>query len=252
MALQQINNEGRTLPAIIESIQRQANAGIASIDNRFNPIYLQSIVIFGRAELLKTIYTGNRGMASNHYIHEAWKQEYELVYDPLLQTDDCWNHFECPDPISLDDVSNGFRYIGNKKGNNNYMILHSTEQYADYLNDANMVSIMNTKILSLYDGGNRIIKLRNCAPDFKGIKSGKVRAVFANPLDIPSYNIDTDIFPMDGNSVNSLISAIWTTIRFAAYGKPDMVADGSDETQQAQLTRAITNMFLKQAANAGI
>src|ERR1017187_694024 len=113
MALQQIQDEYRTLPAIIEAISRQPSGGVVNIDSKFNPLFLKQMVIQGRAELAKTFYTGNRSIAQNHFIPDIYRQTFELVYDPLRQDkSSCWNIFECPDFIALDNESSGLRYAG--------------------------------------------------------------------------------------------------------------------------------------------
>jgi len=188
-------------------------------------------------------------MAQNHFIPDMAKQTMELVYDELLNqgTNDCWNRFYCPDYISLDSDSAGLRYVGNMKGNTNFMIIRSEEQFSQYLGNPTKVKIMNKSVLAMYVADQRIIKLRDAAPGYNDIKSGKIRAIFSNPLDVPDYNYDTSIFPIDSNSLNTLINAIFVTLRLSAYGKADEVADGSDTGQLAQLSRFLANQFVKQS-----
>ena len=244
----------RTVPALIEFLQREANAGIDTIDSRYNPLFLQQMIVAGRAELIKSAYTGNRGMAENHFIPDIAKQTYELEYDPLLNQNnkECWVKFFCPDVISLDSESDGFRRIGNERGGKAYIRIKSDEQFDQYNDDAMMKKIMDTKVLWWYVADERVMKVRDIAPEYKAIRHGKVRAIFSNFIENPQFNFDVDFIPLDGNSLITLINSLWSVIRLSAYAKPDEVADGSDNSSQANLTRYLFGQFIKGSENVPV
>jgi hypothetical protein len=241
------DNQYRTIGGVTDAILRLTGGGVRSVDNRFDVPFIQQMVVAAIPMLVKSYYTGNRGLAQNHYIPDICKQTLELFYDESLQDDPCWNKFPCPDFISLDNDSNGLRFGGSTNGRTSFMILRSEEQYRQYLGNPTKVKIMNKNVLIMYKADERVLKVRDVAPGYKDLKSGTIRGVFSNFTELPGFNKDTDPIPMDGNSINSLIGAIYNIIRLPSYATPDEIADGADSTKQANLQRQMFNAFIKNA-----
>ena len=112
---------------------------------------------------------------------------------------------------------------------------------------------MDKYVLAMVNAQERNIYLRDVAPEYKAIKHGIVNGVLANPLNCPSYNEDVDLFPMAGNDINTLMSAVYNAFtRFESYVKSDTVADGDSNDQNPQLSRYLMSLMIKQSQGSGI
>ena len=236
-----------TLPQIIEQCQIQSAGAIKTIDSKFDDQYFTTILIQGRAALIKSAFTGNRQMAKNSRIPSICIQTYNPIYDPNIQDDPCCVKFKVPDIISISQYENGFRYIGSKKKNKQFFILESRQQYSDFQGSKTMKSILNTNVAALYD--NNTMELYGDLD----LKDFKVEAVFANPYDVVLWNPLVDKFPLDGNSINELVSSVFNVFsRWEAFARGGEVALGEDSVSQPALTRQMANLMIKGTQNSGI
>ena len=239
----------RTLPVLVEQAQAQLAGGLTTIDNKFDPQYLQNIFIQGRAALIKQAYTGNRGMAANHTIPSICIQNYYPTYDPDLQDDKCWNKFIVPEVIAFDDKFDGMRYVGSENDMNEFYRVRNASQYSTMIKDKMMKRLIDDRTVYIYTATDNILKLNDM-----DLRSGfKARCVFSNPLLIDEYDMLTDPFPLDISLCNMLISEIYNTFtRFESYTKTGSAAIGEDETQNPQLSRQLLNLMIKQSEGGRI
>jgi len=96
----------------VERLIRMAQGGTYTDEQRLDYQYMKSQLNVFRATTIRILYVGDRYTGKNTRINNLYYQSFYPEYSKFLQTSDCFNVFEVPPVVSLDDKSDGFRYIG--------------------------------------------------------------------------------------------------------------------------------------------
>lgn len=193
---------------IIERLSRLPSGGVINDQNRYDFGYLGQLLITARAKYIQTQYVGDRTTAKNRRINPVCYQKHWLTFEKDLQDSDCYVLFRCPEVVSIDGNSDGMRYVGTIDGSCTYRRVVSRAQLSTY----NKHPMMNTNsdrfISALYDGGASMLELHGNPM----LKQCMVECVFQNPLDIPTYNIEQDNFPVSNDAIPVIESMIMRDI----------------------------------------
>ncbi len=188
------------LKSITELLERIPNGGVIDSNDRWNPGYLDALVGTYRARLAQAVY------ANNKRLHPQWYQKHWPEYDDLLQeNEDCCVKFRHPEVVMLDDRSDGFRYIGSTDCNNNFARVQSRAWLSTFNN--NKVTATNNKRRAtvLYDGSAEILEIYG---DME-IDEILTESLVANPLLIPTFNPESDQYPIPESLIPDLVGMIF-------------------------------------------
>ncbi len=188
------------LTEITELVSRIPDGGVVNSNDRWDMGYLEKLVHTYRARLLKAIYL------SNKRINPVCYQKHWPEYEELLQDDDgCTVKFRHPEVISLDDRSDGFRYIGGTDCASNFARIHS-RAWVSTFNDSRITNVNNRRRTSvLYDGSAQVLEIYG-NPEVDSILT---ESLLATPTDIPTYNKDQDQYPLSEDLITDMISMIF-------------------------------------------
>ncbi len=188
------------LTELREMVTRMPNGGVVNSNDRWEDGYIDKIINTYRARLIKAIYNGNKRINPQCY-QKHWPE-----YEELLQDDDgCTVKFRHPEVISLDDRSDGFRYIGGIDCANNFARIQS-RAWVSTFND-NRITKVNTRRRTsvLYDGNAQILEVYG-DPELDQILT---ESLLANPMSIPTYNIDVDQYPLNEDLISDMLAMVW-------------------------------------------
>lgn len=214
-----------TLPKIADAIRKMVQGGVSVSDSKLSNEHIYQLIHEAREVALKAIFSKERRIQS------VWTQQYFPDFQQELQDEDCCIKFSIPSTISLDNKTDGLMYAGHIKGNCAYRKAASRAE----LSNRNKHRISKQKDVStggvvrcLYSDG--LLELYGD----KNIKSMRVDAIFSKPSLLPTYNIDVDIYPIDGNSL-ALVKQQVSGILMNEVARPaDKKQDNKDNEIYAQ------------------
>lgn len=210
------------LEEIIERITKGAAAGIFTDESRFDQPTLTTLINTARAQTIQAIYFKNKR------INPACYQTFFGNYNADLQVDDpCLVKFKCPSVINLDSNSDGFRFVGQVDGVNGFRRIVSRAQLATYNQHPFMKVQSGRYIAALWSAPDGVWEIYNSS-----LKYLRVEGIFANPLEIPTYNKDIDDYPVSVEMLPMIEDFIFKTVTaIEAQTTPDYVSTSTDTTQ---------------------
>jgi len=144
-----------------------------------------------RAQYLRNLYLRNKRI--NPICYQKYYPDFESAFQ---NTGACFAKFVVPNVISLDSNSDGFRYVGSigDDGDSEAFIRVQSRAWLSTYNNHPVTNVNNDRgVYYLYDGAMHTLELYG---NGKLVKSPMVEAIFANPLEVPTYNIDKDDYPL--------------------------------------------------------
>lgn len=216
------------LQEIIERLVSNAQGGLFSDETRFNEATLTTLINTARAQTIQAIYFKNKR------INPACYQTHFPSYDADLQVDDpCLVKFKCPSVINLDSNSDGFRFVGQVDGVRGFRRVVSRAQLATYNQHPFMKVQGGRYIAALWSAPDGVWEIYNSS-----LKYLRVEGIFANPLEIPTYNKDIDDYPVSVEMLPMIEDFIFKTVTaIEAQTTPDYVSTSTDTTQQLPTNR---------------
>jgi hypothetical protein len=210
-----------TLIETIESLAKMPSGAIFTDENRYDQLYLISIANKFRAAVVRKDYQINKRINPITY------QRYYPRFVQMEQYEWCFYRFKCPAPINLDDMSNGFRFVGTINSSKNFDIIKNRGELSTFLNHPILSPTSGRNICALYDGTTGYWEIY--AKDNKLPKRFVVEMLQQNPLDNPEFNLDFDQYPISQDlymEMEQLVFQANTSI--TAGGVPDLIADSAD------------------------
>lgn len=209
-----------TLPEVRESTIRTVSAALKTDEDRYEPDFMEAIIHQYRASAIAIMWREDKRINAN------WTQQYIAVYSKDLQEDDCFVRFECPALIKLDRKTDGAIYVGSASGNVAYRKVTSRAELAN--NNLHRYTKTNSRTIKVLwsDGyweahGNNLIK------------ELRTDGIFANPTDIPTYNVELDQYPIDEDTLSLMKKLIiLSEVVPMAAKEPDRISDSTDKTTQ--------------------
>lgn len=203
-----------TLKEIVEHVQATPEGAVISDRSRFDIGYLESVIITYRARLLRLIYLKNKR------INPVCYQKHWPKFEVDLQDDPCVVKFRHPEVISLDDMSDGFRYIGALSFTDAYPRIKSTAWLSTFNHNRVTAANNDRRTTVLYDGNQQVIEVRGNLE----IEEIMTESLLANPLSVPTYNKAVDQFPLNEDLIPDLLAMIFqeqTSIEATVPLKPN-------------------------------
>lgn len=188
------------LREIVESVQRLPDGAIVSDRTRYDDGYIESTVGIFRARLLRILYLKNRR------INPVCYQKHWPEFEQDLQDDNCIVKFRHPEVISLDNLSDGFRYIGALDFAGAYARIHSRGWLSTFNDNKVTTTAGNRRPTVLYDGSQQILEVRGL-PELQEILT---ESLLADPLSIPTFNRDNDPYPLSEDMMPDLMNMIYS------------------------------------------
>jgi hypothetical protein len=188
------------LQSITEAISRLPQGGIVDSTDRWDQGYLEFLAITYRTKLSQLIYQRDKRLNPMFY-QKNWP-----IFEPLLQDNPCCVKFRHPEVMSLDQNSDGFRYVGTLNFAKAFSRVQSRSWLATFNdNPITQVSAFEGKGEFLYDGSSQILEIYGM-PQFT---SPLTECLFNNPLDVITYNKSVDDFPVPNNLIPDLVQMIY-------------------------------------------
>lgn len=206
-----------TLVKLADDMKRMLGGGISTVDSKFNNLpYLYDLINQARAVVIRNDFIKTRRP------HPAWIQSFTLEYDASLQESDCFVKFMCPNIIAMEARQDGFIYIGQTDGNCSYKRILTRGELSNYNKhrhtDSRVRVLYADGILEVY--GNQMLK------------ELRVDAVFSNPTDVPTYNINVDLYPIDENNLIMLKQYLYQSqLEIEQKTPADIKQDNKDLTE---------------------
>jgi len=217
-----------TLPEIADAIKRQPSGGIVTDETRFEDQYLYKIINSYRNQLLRQVYQKDKRIAAAAY------QRYYPTYEKDLQSSTCFRLFRCPLIISFDERSDGLRYVGSLDYNNNFR-RHQSRATLSSVTKNKYLDVNSGRFISfLYNGNDKLIEVYGIPL----VEEILVEGIFTNPLDIPTYNVEQDNYPISEDLLPMLFEIIFKSVTATEANTPtDLISEGDDGTPQQILRR---------------
>lgn len=180
---------------IIELAQRLPDGGVISDRTRYDGGYIESTIGLFRSRILKLVYQKNKR------INPVCYQKHWPEFEKDLQDDNCCVKFRHPEVISLDDQSDGFRYIGALEFAKAYPRINSRAWLSTVNDNRVMAANNNRRATVLYDGNLQILEVRGL-PLLEEIMT---ESILADPLSVPTFNKIYDQYPFPNDLIPDLM-----------------------------------------------
>lgn len=192
---------------LVDRLQRLPEGGIMTSENRFDYEYCVSVWNTYRAFFIQETY------AKNKRINPICYQKYHPTYEKDFQDNNgCYVKFFCPNVISLDDKSDGLRYVGTdpvKTGMSNGFKRVQSRSWLSTYNNHSVTNVNNSRaVYYLLDGQMQTMELYGNGTFIK--VPPLIEGLFADPTVIPTWNKDYDPYPIDDDSVPEIEEMIYT------------------------------------------
>lgn len=195
------------LAEICERIQRLPEGGLVTSENRYDYEYLVTLWNTYRAHYIQETYYKNRRI--NPVCYQKFYPEYESYFQ---DSTNCYAKFSVPNVISLDDKSDGFRYLGTDPvltgQSKAFKRIQSRAWLSTYQNHKVTNPNTDRDVYFLYDGSLQTVELYGKG---KFITTPPlVEGLFADPTKIPTFNKEKDQYPIDDDSIPEIEEMIYT------------------------------------------
>ncbi len=189
-----------TIREICESVSRLPDGGIVNDRTRYDQGYLESTVGNFRARVIRLLYLKNRR------INPVCYQKHWPTFEEDLQDDKCCVKFRHPEVISLDNLSDGFRFIGTPDFSVAFARIQSRSWLSTFNNNKVTTTAGNRRPTVLYDGSQQILEVRGL-PELEIILT---ESILADPLSIPTYNKKYDQYPLSEDMIQDMLQMIFS------------------------------------------
>ena len=191
-----------------EVIRTDSGGGIITDENKLDSDFIQSLVHEYRAKAIWDSWQRTRR------INPVWTQQFIPEFEPDLQESKDFVKFTCPSVVSLDDKRDGFLYIGTIEGD---FAFRKVISRADLANK-NRHRFTKKRPKALYSDG--FLEIHG------NIREIKVDAIFSNPTDIPTYNIEFDNYPISDDILVLMKAILFQTQTSVIESKTaDVISD---------------------------
>ena len=202
------------LPEIAEELIRLDSGGIFTDENKNDDLFIYSLVHQYRANAIKEYYFKNRRTQS------VWIQQYYPEYLSARQESSEYKLYECPPVITIDNKRDGFVYVGT---------LDSHCRYRQSKTRGDLETALRNRITANSD---RFLYAGGFLEVYSKSKEIRVDAIFSNPTDLETFNIEKDDYPISDDILVVMKSHILQT-QFLPMGKPiDNISDSQSKVKQ--------------------
>lgn len=210
-----------TLPKIADSLKRSVQGGISTVESKFSVPYLFQIIHEAKSAVIRADFIQTRR------IQAVWALPYEPEFDPNIQDEAGIVKFYLPSPpIALDNKNDGFLYVGDPNGLCNFRKVTSQAELA------NSNKHRTTEVKNIALGGKIKYLLVDNILKFYGnpnLKNILINYIPYNPTLLPTYNLEVDLYPIDGDNLAKMKTLILQSVTgIEAKVQADKIQDMSD------------------------
>lgn len=209
-----------TLPEIYERVASLPSGGYITVDTRFNKQYMYSMIHSARAFII-----GERWKQFGK-IPPIYYQPFTPQFEVLSQdADSCYTKFyNVPDIIALDGRATGLGFVGGDGTLCQFREVSSRSAFASMQNHRTMKKGRKAYVLML-GGGEMEVYFRD------SIENITLNAIFSDPTQVDTYNVDFDAYPMDISDIPKMETYLMQGSMGLVYKTPiDRVNDQRDTT----------------------
>lgn len=201
-----------------EIIASGAVGGYLTVDNRLNRPYVYSLMHSARAQAMRDNFLRQK------IVSPFWYQPYYPQFELPEQEDvGCYVRFKLPQQIPLDPRRDGLGFIGTIKHNQRWTQINERGELSLYLNRQ---VTKNDPMLLIENGWGEIYNK-------PALREFMIEGIWANPEEIPTYNLEKDPYPISEDIWNDLQKLILQKdLIILTKSFVDRVTDGYDNTVQ--------------------
>lgn len=210
---------------IADRLIRSVSGGTNPVDNKYEEEYMEALVPQLWANAIRLDYNGDGRRGGSRRLSYAWSLPYTLTYDSTIQVVGAdYILFSCPQPMMINRFVDGLVYVGQTLNAKSWAKFTSREDIANanarnYFNGKNIGYFHNGTYLEIYGNNN--------------LRGGNVRIIPNNPVDLPTFNLETSEYPCD-EALMGLMTELFKADQNVNINKPaDNIFDTSDTNQKA-------------------
>jgi len=207
-----------TYKQIVDRMTANVQAAIKTDESRFGREFVVSHLNSARSTAIQQFWQKNRK------VNPQWLQDFDLEYSADLQEDvpnNCITKYYVPSWISLDGKTDGMMFVGNA-ANKGFRIFNTRAELVSYLNIPSQSPYSGRFVGVVREGGMIELHYSN------RIKSGRILMLYNNPLDCPSYNIDSDPYPATEDLLVQMEELLLRKMAAMAQQPIDLVPNKND------------------------
>lgn len=213
-----------------EDLIRTYSGGASTVEGKFDPDFMLYILDQFRAVAIMQFYQlKNRNIA----LHYTLQQPYTAIKDSADQVEDpvtggyCFVKFKMPAVIIINEVVDGFGYVGSPNGATPYRRLRSRIQMSDLM--ANQLLREDKERIYYVTCSDGTVEVLNNPGQNKLL----TEACFMQPTQVPGFSIDDDRYPIN-DSIMAIMKELVTKVEMnpIAISPEDRIADF-----QSQITK---------------
>jgi len=188
-----------TLTKIAEDIIKSAQGAIFTEQSKFQIPYIYDLIRQYREVIFRTTYerTGR--------VNPLWTQQFFPEFSEDLQESKLYVKFEVPNPVILDDQTDGFLYIGTLDKSCNFRKNQNRAELSMYQNHRATKVSTKGKIKTIWSEGFLEVWGNPLQKEIR------IDGIFANPTSLPTYNIDISEYPISGDDLVQLKQLIYNS-----------------------------------------
>lgn len=177
----------------IELLQLADEGGIFTDESRYDVGTMLTVLNAARAFAITELYS------KNNRVHPNFIQRVYPEYKEAIQQSDCYNLFEIPRTVEINDKMDGLMYVGSIKGNEAYSKIRTRMQLNSRRNQRVHKLYMNKKTHFLYDATRGYLEIYD-----PKVKYPLVEGVFEDPTSLPQFSFDEDDYPITANAMKRI------------------------------------------------
>lgn len=206
------------LADIVDEIKKELGGGVSADESKFDDLYIETKIAGARAVIIS-----NYLQKGTDWINDSWVQTVDLDYVERDKECDVVK-FECPSVISIDQHSDGFLYVGHVNGIKPFIRARRS------FTTLTMHSVFNKTKNVLWDwknlelGKQQLLVYKNTR-----LEKLQIRGIFNNPVEVPGFRKDVDLYPVDANVKKDLVEMITLDLLRKIRVVPDYISDSVDK-----------------------
>jgi hypothetical protein len=216
------------LREVVDTLIRSVSGGTNTIDNKYEPRYVEALLPQLREQALKVVYYGDKNTGATRRIDYAYAQNITIQVDTGLDPDLDYVTFTCPKPIAIGRMVDGLLYVGKKNSATSFSKMLNREDIAN----AKMRGMFNGSVIAYIWEEGKLEVYGN-----KMLKELNVRAAFSDPTQVPNFNIQTSAYPVT-DSLLMIMTDLFKANQNINIQKPaDPIMDGADTTSRGIISQ---------------
>lgn len=215
-----------TLPQLYEQVASLPSGGYLTVGTRYNKKYIYDLIHSARAVIVTNRWK------SEGKIPPIYFQPFKPQFETLSQDrHGCFTRFlDVPDIIALDGRATGLGFIGGDGTLCMFREVSSKATFAAMQNHYIMKMGRNVSYALMLGGGE--INVYSTT----SIESMELQAVFSDPTQVNTYNVEYDSYPMDTGDIKRMEDMLMQGSMALTYKTPiDRVNDQRDTTVPPQV-----------------